>query len=98
MLDIGPEDLRDQSLLEELAEGHSRLTPAVITAKRYEEVGPVARVIERRAAEASNDIRARRGIPESCVIDAFLRLVYVIDYGSVSGGDVVLQYVPAVVR
>ena len=86
------------ALLEELAEGHSRLTPAVITAKRYEEIGPVARVIERRATEATSDIRARRGIPESSVIDAFLRLVEVDDEGTVTGADVVLDDVPAEVR
>ena len=86
------------ALLEELAEGHSRLTPAVITAKRYEEIGPVARVIERRATEATSDIRARRGIPESSVIDAFLRLVEVDDEGAVTGADVVLDDVPAEVR
>ena len=50
------------ALLEELTEGHSRLTPAVITSKRYEEIGPVARVIERRAMEATNRIRAQRKI------------------------------------
>ncbi len=86
------------ALLEELAEGHSRLTPAVITAKRYEEIGPVGRVIERRALEATNDIRARRGLGESIVINAFLRLVEVDDDGTVTGADVVLDDVPAEVR
>ena len=85
-------------LLEELAEGHSRLTPAVITAKRYEEIGPVGRVIERRATEATNDIRARRSLGEPSVIDAFLRLVEVDDEGTVTGADVVLDDVPAEVR
>ena len=86
------------ALLEELAEGHSRLTPAVITAKRYDEIGPVARVIERRATEATTDIQARRGLPDSAVVDAFLRLVEVDDEGTVTGADVVLDDVPAEVR
>jgi conflict system STAND superfamily ATPase/TIR domain-containing protein/WD40 domain-containing protein len=86
------------ALLEELAEGHSRLSPAVITAKRYDEIGPVSRVIERRALEATTYIGARRKIPEAAVIDAFLRLVDVDDDGRVTGADVVLDDIPEDVR
>jgi hypothetical protein len=86
------------ALLEELTASHSRLSPAVITAARYGEVGPVARVIERRAQAASDDIRARRRVAETAVIDAYLRLVEMDDDGAVTSAEVPVDDVPPSVR
>ena len=86
------------ALLEELTARHSRLSPAVITAARYGEVGPVARVIERRAQAASDDIRARRRVAETAVIDAYLRLVEMDDDGAVTSAEVPVDGVPPSVR
>jgi WD40 repeat protein len=68
------------ALMEELTEGHSRVTPTVITTERYETVGPVARVIERRAQAAVEDVRTELGRPEASVVDAYLRLAEVDEH------------------
>ena len=86
------------ALLEELTAGHSRLAPAVVTTKDYEAVGPVSRVIERRAATATTEITARRGVPESAVVDAYLRLTEVDDQGRVTAAEVALDDVPPEAR
>ncbi len=63
------------ALLQELTKEHTRTHPAVITPKEYAIVGPVSRVIERRAQAAVEDIRTQLGLPEAAVVDAYLRLV-----------------------
>ncbi len=86
------------ALLEELTASHSRLAPVVVTTKDYEAVGPVSRVIERRAATATADITARRGVPESAVVDAYLRLTDVDDQGRVTAAEVALDDIPPQAR
>ena len=86
------------ALLEELTRGHSRLTPAVVTADRYASVGPVARVIERRAEAAVHDIRAKVGQLEPAVVDAYLRLVEIDQDGQIVRSDLDADGLPADVR
>ncbi len=86
------------ALLEELTASHSRLAPVVVTTKDYEAVGPVSRVIERRAATATSEITARRGVPESAVVDAYLRLTDVDEQGRVTAAEVALDDVPPQAR
>jgi WD40 repeat protein len=86
------------TLLEELAEGHSRLSPAVITSAQYDVVGPVAAVIERRARAASDDIRARRGVAERDVVDAYIRLVEIGGEAQVTAAEVDVDELPLPVR
>ncbi|WP_410791041.1 TIR domain-containing protein [Kribbella sp. C-35] len=71
------------ALLEELAEGHSRVHPATIDKARYELVGPVERVIERRAGLAAAQARSELGMTDEQVIQAFLRLAELDDRGNV---------------
>ncbi len=82
------------ALLEELTASHSRMNPAVVTADQYTTVGPVERVIERRAQLASSEIAARRGVPESAVVDAYLRLAQVDDQGRVTAAEVPVAELP----
>jgi WD40 repeat protein len=68
------------ALMEELTEGHSRVAPTVITTERYQTVGPVARVIERRAQAAVEDVRTELKRSEASVVDAYLRLAEVDEH------------------
>ena len=63
------------ALLQELTKNHSRMNPAVITPIEYAAVGPVSRVIERRAQAAVDDVKVKVGRFEADVVDAYLRLV-----------------------
>ncbi|HEY9494785.1 MAG TPA: TIR domain-containing protein [Intrasporangium sp.] len=75
------------ALLEELTEGHSRLKPAVISADRYATIGPVARVVERRAADVTRQLQVERGLSEDAVVRAYLRLADVQPNGTVTRGE-----------
>ena len=63
------------ALLQELTKNHSRMNPAVITPIEYAAVGPVSRVIERRAQAAVDDVKVKVGRFEADVVDSYLRLV-----------------------
>ena len=63
------------ALLQELTKNHSRTNPAVITPTEYAAVGPVSRVIERRAQAAVDDVKVKVGRFEADVVDLYLRLV-----------------------
>ena len=63
------------ALLQELTKNHSRTNPAVITPTEYAAVGPVSRVIERRAQAAVDDVKVKVGRFEADVVDSYLRLV-----------------------
>ena len=82
------------ALLQELTEGHSRLEPAVITAERYRTLGPVSRVVERRAAAALAQLQAEQGVDEATVVQAYLRLVDVSGERQVTRAEVVLAELP----
>ncbi|WP_353509574.1 TIR domain-containing protein [Intrasporangium sp.] len=75
------------ALLEELTEGHTRLKPAVISADRYATIGPVGRVIERRAADVTRQLEGERGVSEDAVVRAYLRLADVQPNGTVTRGE-----------
>lgn len=79
------------ALLEELTSSHSRREPAVVTTERYEAVGPVAKVIERRAEQAAAEIETQRHVPESAVVDAYLRLADVDDQTRVTAAEVPIE-------
>jgi len=86
------------ALLGELTKSHSRLSPVVVTSKQYDTIGPVGKVIEQWAAAATADIRARRGVDEAGVIDAYLRLVEIDEDGQVTAAEVRVDELPTDVR
>jgi WD40 repeat protein len=63
------------ALLEELTRDHSRRSPTIVTRDRYEVVGPVRRIVERRADDVTRELRNEYALGESAVVDAYLRLV-----------------------
>jgi WD40 repeat protein len=82
------------ALLEELTETHSRLTPAIVTSELYDRIGPVGRVVERRARAATDDIKADLEAPESAAVEAYLRLVEIDDDGQPVRAEVAVEGLP----
>ena len=76
------------ALLEELTKGYTREAPTVITAELYRRIGPVDRIIVRRAAAATGDIRAHLRLGEEAAVNAYLRLVEIDDHGQAVRSEV----------
>ena len=82
------------ALLQEMTRNHSRTDPAEITAAQYAAVGPVSSVIARRAQAAVDDVGAKLHLPESDVVDAYLRLVEVDEDGQVARTELDAEGLP----
>ena len=76
------------ALLEELTKGYTREAPTVITTELYRRIGPVDRIIVRRAAAATGLIRADLRLGEEAAVNAYLRLVEIDDHGQAVRAEV----------
>lgn len=83
------------ALLQEMTKDHSRTHPAEITAKAYEAFGPVSSVIAHRAQAAVDDIGTKLKVPETSVVDAYLRFVEVDEDGQIVRTELDADALPA---